>query len=257
MLNNYQNLCGVFWKCLSSFSNFIFASVTKHRCLCFMYTPTARCARRFQFPLMIFTIWHVTLLRKMVFPSGITLMICFILYNLEWLVVAVNLDLQYHYNVICTVTFFSWSQKVLVSFLLYPVLVEFITLGPCKADTPGECGLPGLLRRASQPKLGGSFPLPICRGWAFPPKAPSCTEENFFTKTCCFGKIGVRSRRGSTVTIEQSSGFGVAWLAGEVSQVSQAHCRACTESFGSPQRDSLGWITMTGSASKLLKLNIK
>lgn len=134
----------------------MFASGTKQHCLCFMSTSTERCAHRFQFPLIIFTIWEVTLLHKMIFSSGIASAICFMLYNLGWLVVAVNWDLQYDYNVICAVTFFFWSQKVLVSIILYPVLEEFITLGPCKADTPGECGLSGLLHWASQPPQEGS-----------------------------------------------------------------------------------------------------
>lgn len=134
----------------------MFAAGTRHRCLCFMYTSTERCAQRFRFPLMIFTISQVTVLHKMIFSSDLVSMTCFILYNLGWLVVAVNSDLQYYYNVICAVAFFSWSQKVLVSFILYPVLVQFITLGPCKADSPGEHRLPGLLCWASQPQREGS-----------------------------------------------------------------------------------------------------
>lgn len=143
-------------------------------------------------------------------------------------------------------TMFDWKMWFKV--------VEFVTLGPWNDDIPH----PRLLHWASQHQgeesnkgaLSLLLPSPCLWSLGFPSQGSQLCRKEFFAKTCGFGKVGDCSQGGSTVTTEQ-------WccLAGRRCVPREpGHCRACMGRFGSPRRDSMGWILMT---SNLLKIKFK
>lgn len=81
-----------------------------------------------------------------------------------------------------------------------------------------------------------SFPLPVCGAWIFLPKIPSHAEESFLLKLAVLVRLVTVVREGALSLLSS----GAARQAGDVSQGSWAHCRACMGRFGSPLRDSMG-----------------
>lgn len=210
----------------------MFAFGTKHRCLCFMCTSTERCAHKFQFPPMIFTIWQVTLSNVLFFRHSFG----HLLYTLEFKVISDFCELRSAIPLWCHLHsyFLSWSQRVLIFIVLYPVWVEFITLGPHKAGTPGERGVPRLLCWASQPKWersnkrAPSVSLSAGAGVSIP-RLPAPQKRDLLLKPAVWVRLVSVPGEGtlSHCLMEQ-------WPRSSVSPVSQTHCTARTKTFWLP-----------------------